>query len=330
MAEDGCRLLEGEDKVMKIGFVGLGKMGRRMVTKLFYDQHDIVVWNRSRAASDELAQECARLAMGTSAVGRVSAAASLADLVHGLPGPRVIWMMLPAGEPTGSVLAIIAELLAAGDILVDGGNAHYKDTEQRFRLLTERKIRFLGIGVSGGIIAERQGYPLMVGGDRSAYDHIVPVLESLASPSGGHHYFGTGGAGHFVKMVHNGIEYGIMQSLGEGFEVLEKAPYKLDLADVARLYQRGTLVSGFMLDRVVEVLERNPTLAGMRGVIAESGEAQWMIDQASAEAVAVDIINSSLEYRRRSQTDTKIQDTYTAKMVAALRNAFGGHDVQTQ
>ncbi len=315
---------------MKIGFIGLGKMGRRMATRLFLEKHELVVWNRSPGPSQELVEECARLESKQPGVGRVSAAASLPDLVRGLPRPRIIWMMLPAGEPTGSVLGTVSDLLDNNDILIDGGNAHYKDTEARFRLLTEKKVRFLGIGVSGGIIAERQGYPMMVGGDRSAYDDIEPVLSSLARPSGGHQYFGTGGAGHFVKMVHNGIEYGIMQSLGEGFEVLEKAPYKLDLADVARLYQKGTLVSGFMLDRVVEVLERNPNLAGMRGVIAESGEAQWMIDQAREEKVEVDIIRRSLDYRKQSQTDTGVQESFTAKLVAALRNAFGGHDIQTK
>ena len=313
---------------MKIGFIGLGKMGRRMVTKLFQENHEVVVWNRSSGPSNELIEECKRLEDGRGIAGRVSVAKSLADLVEGLPKPRVVWMMLPAGEPTQSMLETISELLGADDILIDGGNANYGDTEKRFSLLKARKIRFLGIGVSGGIIAERQGYPLMVGGNASAYEHVKPILNSLAKPSGGHHYFGTGGAGHFVKMVHNGIEYGIMQSLAEGFEVLEKAPYKFDMASVARLYQKGTLVSGFMLDRVVEVLERNPSLADIRGVIAESGEAQWMIDQAREEAVEVDIISRSLEYRRRSQTDERIQESFTARLVAAMRNAFGGHDIQ--
>jgi 6-phosphogluconate dehydrogenase len=313
---------------MKIGFVGLGKMGRRMVTKLYSETHEIVVWNRSPGPSQELLKECRGMDDGQSMVGRVSSVESLAELVTGLSRPRVVWMMLPAGQPTESAFGIISGLLDADDILIDGGNAHYRDTERRFGLLTQRRVRFLGIGVSGGIIAERQGYPLMAGGDVSAYEYVGPILESLSKPYGGHQYFGSGGAGHFVKMVHNGIEYGIMQSLAEGFEVLEKAPYKLDLANVARLYQKGTLVSGFMLDRVVEVLARSPNLATVSGVIAESGEARWMIDQASEEGVEVDIIRRSLDYRRQSQTDKRIQESFTAKLVAALRNAFGGHDLQ--
>ena len=303
-------------------------MGSRMVTKLLAQGHELVVWNRSAGPSQELLHEYERLSHGGATVGRVTVAESLAHLVGQLQRPRVVWMMLPAGEPTESMLGTISGLLEADDVLIDGGNANFRDTERRFIRLMEKGLRFLGIGVSGGIIAERQGYPLMAGGDRSAYEHVKPILDSLAKPSGGHQYFGTAGAGHFVKMVHNGIEYGIMQSLGEGFEVLEKAPYKFDMASVARLYQKGTLVSGFMLDRAVEVLERNPSLADMRGVIAESGEAQWMIEQASEEAVEVDIIRRSLEYRRRSQTDERIQESYTAKLVAALRNAFGGHEIQ--
>ena len=259
---------------------------------------------------------------------RVSFAESLPDLVQKLSNPRVIWMMLPAGGPTEVVLGTLSGLVDSDDIIIDGGNSHYKDTEERFKILQKRKIKFLGIGVSGGIIAEKQGYPLMAGGDKSAYESIKPILISLAKPHGGYDYFGTGGAGHFVKMVHNGIEYGIMQSLGEGFEVLQKAPYQLDLEKIAKLYQKGTLVSGFMLDRAVEVLEKSPALTDVKGIIAESGEALWTVEQAQEEGVEVDIIKRSLEYRRKSQTDERIQQSFTAKLVAALRNAFGGHEIQ--
>jgi 6-phosphogluconate dehydrogenase len=310
---------------MKLGFVGLGKMGRRMATKLFLDKHEIIVWNRSIGACEGLLAECARL---DTVLNRLSIAETLPDLVSRLPRPRVIWLMLPAGEPTESVLGTLAGLAEPEDILIDGGNSYYQDTEKRFKNLKERKIRFLGIGVSGGIIAEKQGYPLMAGGDQSAYKYIEPILSSLAKPHGGYEYLGVGGAGHFVKMVHNGIEYGIMQALGEGFEVLQKAPYGFDLLKIARIYQKGTLVSGFMLDRAAEVLAQDPSLADIKGVIAESGEAQWMIEQAREEAVEVDIIKRSLEYRQKSQSERKIQDSYTAKFIAALRHAFGGHEVQ--
>lgn len=229
---------------MKLGFVGLGKMGRRMAAKLFSEKHELIVWNRSSGACEMLREDCRKV---DDLLERLSITDTLPSLVDKLSRPRVIWLMLPAGDTTESVLETLSRLVDPEDILIDGGNAHYKDSEKRFQKLKERKIRFLGIGVSGGIIAEKQGYPLMVGGDRSAYEHIKPILVTLAKPHGGFEYFGAGGAGHFVKMVHNGIEYGIMQSLGEGFEVLKKAPYQLDLLKVARLYQKGTLVSGFML-----------------------------------------------------------------------------------
>jgi len=310
---------------MKLGFVGLGKMGRRMAGKLYFEKHELVAWDRSIDQCENLREDCKKPGY---LPDRLDIAETLADMVKKLTSPRVIWLMLPSGEATESVLETLCELVEPEDILIDGGNSHYKNTEKWFGRLEERKVRFLGIGVSGGIIAEKQGYPMMVGGDYSAYEHIKPILVTLAKPNGGYEYFGTGGAGHFVKMVHNGIEYGIMQSLGEGFEVLQKAPYMLDLLKVARLYQKGTLVSGFMLNRAVDVFERNPNLAGIVGSIAESGEARWMIEQAREEGVEVDIINQSLEYRKRSLTEEKIQKSFAARLIAALRNAFGGHDIR--
>jgi len=314
---------------MKIGFVGLGRMGRRMVHKLIAEKHELTVWNRSRAVCETLLAEN-NSERGGANRDQLSIAATLSDLVGKLPRPRTIWSMLPAGQPTETVLGELADLVDAGDILIDGGNSYYKDTENRYYALKSRNIKFLGIGVSGGIIAAKQGYPLMVGGDKAAYEQIAPLLDSLAKPNGGQAYFGTGGAGHFVKMVHNGIEYGIMQSLGEGFEVLYKAPYQFDLLQIARLYQKGTLVSGFMLDRTVEVFSKNPGLTDISGVIAESGEGRWTVEQAREENVEVDIIRRSLEYRRRSQSDQDLQKSFTAKLIAALRNAFGGHEVQSE
>lgn len=295
---------------MKIGFIGLGKMGSRMVHKLIKEGHEVVVWNRSKKSIDDL---------------RV--VKTIGELVKSLEKPRVIWLMVPAGEATQSVLDEILKHTEAGDIVIDGGNAYYKDTQRRSEKLKAKNVKYLGIGVSGGMIAAKVGYPLMVGGDRNAYEFIKPILDSLAKPKGGHQYFGEGGAGHFVKMIHNGIEYGIMQSLGEGFGVLEKAPYKFDLLKVARLYQKGTLVSGFMLDRVVDALEYDPDLSKITGYIEESGEARWTVKQAREENVSVEIIERSLEFRRRSQKDPKVQKSFAAKMVAALRNAFGGHEV---
>jgi 6-phosphogluconate dehydrogenase len=236
--------------------------------------------------------------------------------------------MLPAGEPTQTVIDELSKYLQKGDIVIDGGNAHFKDSEKRYRKFKKMGIEFLGIGVSGGIVASKNGYPLMVGGSKKAYKFITPILDSLVKLNGGYNYFGEGGAGHFVKMVHNGIEYGIMQSLGEGFAVLEKSKYKFNLLDVARIWQKGTLVSGFMLDRVVDALAQNPKLKNMVGPVRESGEARWTIEEAKKEKVQVEIIQNSLDYRLRSQKDKKIQRSFTAKMLNGLRNAFGGHEIK--
>ncbi len=319
---------------MKIGFVGLGKMGSRMASKLIAEGHELVVWNRSFDAVKNLKSKISNL---KSTSQNLKSAISIEDLVQSLEKPRVVWLMLPAhsagsgqaGNPTEEILKEVLKYVEKEDIIIDGGNSNFKDTERRYKELRIKRIRFLGIGVSGGIIAEKAGYPIMVGGDKTAYQYIMPILESLSVPAGGHEYFGEGGAGHFVKMIHNGIEYGIMQSLGEGFEVLEKAPYKFDLLSVAKLWQKGTLVSGFMLDRVVESLTKDPKLSNISGFIESSGEADWTVDQAKEEKVKVEIIERSLEYRKRSRVDQKIQNSFTAKMINALRNAFGGHSIKT-
>jgi len=232
------------------------------------------------------------------------------------------------GEATQTAIDELSKYLKIGDIVMDGGNANFKDTEARFRKFKKMGVEFLGIGVSGGIIAAKNGYPLMVGGSKKAYLKIKPILDSLSKPNGGHQYFGEGGAGHFVKMVHNGIEYGIMQSLGEGFEVLEKSKYKFNLLDVAKIWQKGTLVSGFMLDRAVDALNQDSTLKNMVGPVSESGEARWTIEEAKKEKVQTEIIQASLDYRIKTQKNIKLQKTFTAKMLNGLRSAFGGHEVK--
>jgi 6-phosphogluconate dehydrogenase len=296
---------------MKIGILGLGKMGSRIATKLQEEGHEVVAWNRT-------AKEI---------VG-IKTAETIQDLFTKLAKPRVLWLMLPAGEPTEEVLKTLEKFVEKGDIVIDGGNARFQDSERRYQHLKDLGIEFLGIGVSGGIVAAKNGYPLMVGGSKTAYEQIKPILDSLSKPNGGHAYFGEGGAGHFVKMVHNGIEYGIMQSLGEGFAVLEKSQYKFNLLKVAKLWQKGTLISGFMLDRAVDGLTQNPDLENMAGPISESGEARWTVEEAKKENVQAEIIESALNYRIRSQQDEKIQNSFTAKMINALRNAFGGHEVK--
>lgn len=309
---------------MKLGFLGLGKMGSRMAKKLLKDGHDVVVWNRSKEPVEKLLEEY----KAETYKGKIETAETVEELVSKTEAPRAIWTMLPAGDATETQLGEVAKYLEKNDILIDGGNANWKDTQRRFEEFTQKGIRFLGIGVSGGVLAEKNGFPLMVGGDKSAYEEIVPILDTFAYPHGGHTYLGLGGAGHFVKMVHNGVEYGMMQAIGEGFEVLEKSPFNLDLLQVGEIWQKGSIVSSFLIDRAVDALKKDKSLANLAGPIAENGEAKWTLDAAKEEGVAVTVIEDSLKYRWDSQTDEKIQNSYTAKMVSALRFEFGGHEIK--
>lgn len=309
---------------MQLGFIGLGKMGSRMAEKLLKEGHEVVVWNRSQEGISNFQFQISQF----KSKPKYSIAKTVEILVQSLQKPRIVWSMLPAGSATQDMISEIEKYVEKDDIVIDGSNSNYKDTEKRYKFFKKQGVLFLGIGISGGIIAAKTGYPIMAGGDKSAYEKIKPILDSLAKPQGGHQYFGEGGAGAFVKMMHNGIEYGIMQSLAEGYAVMQKAPYELDLVAVTKLWQKGTLVSGFMLDRSLEVLEQNPQLQDISGAIATSGEGDWTVEQAKEENVAVPIIAASLKYRKDSQKDPKLAESYTAKFVNALRQAFGGHPVK--
>ena len=300
---------------MQIGIIGLGRMGSRIAAKLASSGHKVSVWNRSLEDAEELKK-----------TSKVLPKYSIESLVKDLIPPRIVWIMVHHAA-VEEVLTEVRKFAVKGDIVIDGGNSSYKDTERRFTEFEKAGIKYLGIGVSGGVIAAKNGYPMMIGGSRSGYDTIKPVLDSLSKPNGGHEYFGTGGAGHFVKMVHNGIEYGMMQSLSEGLEVLEKSKYKFDLLSVAKLWQKGTIVSGFILDRAKDALEEGDVDECI-GIIESTGEAQWTVDTAKEQGVPVEIIERSLEYRKRSKQEAKIQNSYTAKMIAALRREFGGHEVK--
>lgn len=297
--------------------------------KLLAEGHTVVVWNRSPEPVEKLKSEVSspHFAKASRGEQNLKTAKSIGELVESLKPPRIVWSMVLVGQPTEDVLSDVAKYVERDDIIIDGGNAFYKDTEKRYQKFKNKGIRFLGVGVSAGILGPKLGYPMMVGGDKSAYQYIKPMLDSLAKPHGGHEYFGEGGAGHFVKMVHNGMEYGIMQSLGEGFDLLKNAPYPFDLLRVAKLYQKGTLVSGFMLDRAAEALQSG-IVEQITGEIDATGEAQWTVETAKELGIPVEIIERSLEYRKRSKKDKKIQASYTAKMVAALRNTFGAHGVK--
>jgi len=309
---------------MQIGFIGLGKMGTRMAEKLLAGGHTVIAWNRS----PEVVEQFRLHLQDTGKSDGFVAAENVKNLVVTLGSPKIVWLMLPAGEATENILKEVEGYCEKGDIIVDGGNAFYKDTQKRYEDLSQKGIRFLGVGVSGGVKAFENGYPMMIGGDQSAYEELKPLFETLMQPHGGYEYFGEGGAGHFVKMVHNGIEYGMMQAIGEGFGVLEKAPYPLDLLKTANLWQKNTIVTSFLMECAKDALEKDHDLSELSGVIDATGEAEWTVNQAKEVGVFAENIDQSLDFRRRSKTDENVRSSFAARMVAALRHEFGGHKVE--
>lgn len=309
---------------MQIGVLGLGKMGKQIAQKLMDGGHQVVVWNRSSQVVDAFRAEKPEYIVSQKLV----IAHSLEEVKQSLVHPRTIWSMLPAGEPTEEALKNLSGIIEAGDVIIDGGNAFYKDTQRRYEEFKAKQIRFLGIGVSGGIFGSSNGFPLMVGGDKEGYEFVKPILDTLSQPHGGHTYFGEGGAGHFVKMAHNGIEYGMMQAIAEGFGVLSKSPYQINMVDAGNIYQKGSIVSSFLVQMALNAFAKDPMLSSVDGYIAATGEGQWTIDQAHEEKVPVPVIEQSLDFRNKSQYDVMIQNTLAAKLVAAMRQEFGGHSAK--
>ena len=297
--------------VVDIGIVGLGRMGGNMARRLLRGGHRVVVANRSRGPVDQLASE-----------GAVPAA-GLPELVAALPAPRAVWSMLPAGGPTEQALETLADLLAPGDLLVDGGNAFYKDSQRRGAALSARGLLFVDAGVSGGIWGLDGGYSLMVGGEAEAVSLLRPALETLAPASDrGWGHVGPAGAGHFVKMVHNGIEYGLMQAYAEGFELMRaREDLHLDLHQVAEVWRFGSVVRSWLLDLTTAALEKDASLAGIKGWVADSGEGRWTVAEAMDLDVPAPVITLSLMMRFVSRQD----ESYAARLLAAMRNQFGGH-----
>ncbi|MBI5576840.1 MAG: decarboxylating 6-phosphogluconate dehydrogenase [Deltaproteobacteria bacterium] len=296
---------------MRIGMVGLGKMGRNMALRLIRGGHEIVAFDRSAEAVREASRE-----------GAIPAA-TLAETAAKLSPPRIVWLMVPAGNPVDECVDILAALLSKGDVVVDGGNSLYKDAPGRAERLGNRGIRFLDSGTSGGIWGLSEGYCLMVGGDRDAFDLLSPVFTTLAPP-GGFAYMGPHGAGHFVKMVHNGIEYGMMQAYGEGFELLSTAPFPLDLPSIAALWSHGSVVRSWLLELAAAALERNPDLSGISPYVEDSGEGRWTVERSIEAGVPLPAISLSLYMRFLSRQE----NSFAMRMMAALRNEFGGHGVK--
>jgi 6-phosphogluconate dehydrogenase len=296
---------------MEIGFVGLGRMGGGMVGRLARGGHRVVGFDPSAAARQAIE--------GAGAHG----AESLDALVQALGAPRTVWIMVPAGDATEKTIAALADRLQPGDTIVDGGNTHYKDDVRRARELAPRGVTYVDAGVSGGIWGPEVGYCLMIGGPPPAVARLAPVFATLA-PRDGWMHVGAAGAGHYVKMIHNGIEYGLMQAYAEGFELMSASDYGLELGGIARLWTRGSVVRSWLLDLTADVLEGNPKLEDLRPWVEDSGEGRWTVEDAIEKSVPAPAITSALFARFRSRRDNSFAD----RLLAALRNAFGGHAVR--
>ena len=296
---------------MELGFIGLGKMGMNMVTRLRGDQHRIVAFDRS---SDLIKQAEAQGCTGAS---------SLADLVGKLSAPRAVWVMVPSGAPTEETVQAVAALLQPGDTIIDGGNTRFHDDVRRAAELKTRGIHYVDAGTSGGIWGLKVGYCLMVGGENAAVNRLAPVFKTLA-PDDGWAHVGSAGAGHYVKMVHNGIEYSMMQGYAEGFELMSKSEYKLDLARIADLWMHGSVVRSWLLELAAGALKDDQKLEKLKGYVQDSGEGRWMIADAIEKDVPVPTLTTALFTRFRSRQE----ESFAEKMLAALRNAFGGHSVR--
>lgn len=298
---------------MKIGFIGLGKMGFNMVHRLLNNNHEVVVWDRSTESIKEIEK-----------LGAESAT-SLVDLVAKLPARKVVWLMVPSGKPVDENIDSLLELLGKDDIVIDGGNSYWRDTQIRAEKAAQKGIHFLDCGTSGGVWGLQNGYSLMYGGDKVAADYIEPIIKSLA-PENGYVYCGVSGTGHMVKMVHNGIEYGMMQSYAEGFEILEKSPYDIDLTKVADAWQYGSVVRSWLLELAVNALKEDPKLEQLQDYVSDSGEGRWTVQTAMDFDVPAHVITASLFTRFQSRQ----KESFAMKMLAALRNQFGGHAVKTK
>jgi 6-phosphogluconate dehydrogenase len=299
---------------MDIAMIGLGKMGANMATRLMNAGHRVVGYDVSEGAIQ-----------AAEALGAVGAR-SLDEVVASLPVPRVVWVMVPSGKITDDTITALAARLSAGDVIIDGGNSNYKDSIRHAAEVAEKGLRFLDAGTSGGVWGLKEGYSLMVGGEPEVVELVRPLLESLApAPDTGWGHVGPHGAGHFTKMVHNGIEYGLMQAYAEGFEIMKaKKDFALDLAQVAHIWQKGSVVRSWLLDLTARALDQDGDLSEIKGWVADSGEGRWTVAEAMDLDVPAPVITLSLQARFVSRQS----ESFAAKMLAAMRNQFGGHAVK--
>lgn len=299
---------------MELGMIGLGRMGGNMAQRLIDGGHQVVAYDPVKEAVEAIVKKGA------------TGALSYADLVSKLTRPRTIWLMVPSGEPAETTISTLAAELSPHDVVIDGGNSNYRDSIRRAALLAEKGLIFLDVGTSGGVWGLKEGYCLMVGGDSEAFRRLEPVFQTLApSPQQGYGYIGPSGAGHFVKMVHNGIEYGLMQSYAEGFELMQaKQEFNLDLNHIAEIWRHGSVVRSWLLDLVAAALQKDPRLESIQGYVEDSGEGRWAVQESIELAVPVPVIAQSLQARFRSRQE----QPFGPKLLAALRQHFGGHGVK--
>ena len=299
---------------MEIGMIGLGRMGGNMAKRLMLGGHRVVAYDPRAEAVQALGQEGA------------AGASSITELVKELAPPRPVWVMVPSGEPTESTINAVADALSPGDVVIDGGNSNYKDSMRRAAALRERDLSFMDAGTSGGVWGLKEGYSLMVGGDPEVFRRLEPIFQTLApGPDRGYGHVGPAGAGHFVKMIHNGIEYGLMEAYAEGFDIMQaKGEFNLDLRKIGEIWKHGSVVRSWLLDLVVDALSKDPRLESIKGYVADSGEARWTVAEAIDLDVPAPIITLSLTRRLRSRET----DPFAERLLAALRQEFGGHPVR--
>ena len=298
---------------MELGMIGLGRMGANMTERLLRGGHKLITYDRS----PEAIQRC----VDKGALG----AHSLADFVKQLSLPRAIWLMVPSGEPVDLTIEQLLPSLLENDIIIDGGNSHYKDSIRRAQKLKQLGIHFVDAGTSGGIWGLQEGYCLMIGGEKAVVDQLEPIFKTLA-PENGFAHVGASGAGHFAKMVHNGIEYGMLQAYGEGFEMLKASQFEFDLGKISHLWNQGSVVRSWLLELAENAFQKDPQLSSIKGYVEDSGEGRWAVLEAVEREIPASILTLSLFARYASRQD----DSFSAKVIAALRNEFGGHAVRKE
>lgn len=299
---------------MQLGMVGLGKMGANMTRRLLADGHDMVVTDLN---ADAIAQAEAEGAVGSE---------NIKQLAEKLDAPRAVWVMVPAGNATESTIEALMEVLEAGDIIIDGGNSNYKDSMRRAEVIAGKGMHFVDVGTSGGVWGLKEGYSMMIGGEEAIVESLRPIFETLApSADTGWGYVGPSGSGHFTKMIHNGIEYGLMQAYAEGFSIMkQKKAFNLDLAEVARIWQHGSVVRSWLLDLTKDALDQDQDFDEVAAYVPDSGEGRWTVVEAIDLNVSAPIITQSLQRRVRSREE----DNFTDKLLAVMRNQFGGHAIK--